>query len=92
MNQSKQPKKAVALHYQPNDDVAPRLIAKGTFETAEKIIQVARENNIPIQEDKTLVGLLLQLDIGMAIPPELYEAVAEIFAFVYRLDQEASQS
>lgn len=81
-------KKAVALSYQNEKDDAPRISAKGTGETAEKIISVAKSNDIPIQEDVNLVGLLSQLELNQKIPEELYEVVAEVFAFIYQLDKE----
>ncbi|WP_077615065.1 EscU/YscU/HrcU family type III secretion system export apparatus switch protein [Caenibacillus caldisaponilyticus] len=87
MKASEQVKRAVALRYQADRDEAPKVVAKGTLETAKKIIETAKAHHIPIQEDETLVALLIQLDIGEAIPPELYQAVAEIFSFIYQLDK-----
>ncbi|GGH74935.1 flagellar biosynthesis protein [Pullulanibacillus pueri] len=81
-------KKAVALSYQSERDIAPKLSAKGMNNLAEKIIEKAEQHNIPIQKDDTLVALLSTLEIGESIPPELYEAVAEIFNFVYALNRE----
>ncbi|GGE42027.1 hypothetical protein GCM10011391_21010 [Pullulanibacillus camelliae] len=81
-------KKAVALTYHADKDAAPKLTAKGIQETAEKIIALAKAHNIPIQQDETLVAMLSALDLGEAIPPELYQAVSEIFAFVYTMDKE----
>ncbi|MEJ5377200.1 MAG: EscU/YscU/HrcU family type III secretion system export apparatus switch protein [bacterium] len=77
--------KAVALGYRRGVDPAPRVLAKGRGEIAKKIIQIARANNIPIQEDPCLVGLLAELDLNQEIPPVLYRAVAEVLAFVYRV-------
>ncbi|MED1202089.1 EscU/YscU/HrcU family type III secretion system export apparatus switch protein [Heyndrickxia acidicola] len=85
-------KKAVALHYQPDHQDAPVVIAKGRGMTAENIIAKAQENQIPIQEDKSLVQVLSQLNINQAIPEELYGAVAEVFAFIYRLDKKAGSN
>jgi flagellar biosynthesis protein len=62
------------------------LKAKGVGTLAERIIQLAREHNIPIKEDPDLVELLVQLDLEQEIPPELYKVVAEILAFVYSLE------
>lgn len=81
-------KKAVALSYQQDLEDAPKLTAKGMGETADKIIEIAKTHKIPIQEDQSLVSLLSQLDLNQMIPPELYAAVAEIFAFIYQLDQD----
>jgi flagellar biosynthesis protein len=82
-----QPKQAVALRYRPDRDDAPYVSAKGVRETARKMIETAKLYGIPIQEDETLASLLMTLDIGEAIPPELYEVVAEVFRFIYSLDQ-----
>jgi flagellar biosynthesis protein len=77
-------KTAVAIHYD-EEELAPRVVAKGRGEIAERIIAVALENNIPIQEDTVLAKALSQVDLEEMIPPELYSVVAEILAFVYRL-------
>ena len=62
--------------------------AKGKGKIAEEILLKATEANVPIYEDKGLVEILGQLDMNTAIPEELYQAVAEVFAFIYRLDQQ----
>lgn len=80
-------KKAVALSYNPESDAQPKVTATGKGLVAEKIIETAAASNVPIQEDASLVHLLSQLEINESIPEELYAAVAEIFAFVYRLDR-----
>lgn len=77
-------KKAVALKYERGKDNAPRVIAKGKGYIGEKIIQIAKEHNIPIKEDPVLAEALSQIEINQEIPPELYKAVAEILAFIYR--------
>jgi len=77
-------KKAVALRYDKSRDTAPKLIAKGSGELAEKIIALAKEYGIPIQEDADLVEILAKLDLNADIPPETYLVVAEILAFIYR--------
>lgn len=86
----KQRKQAAALTYDEAEHLAPKLIAKGSGEVADEIIKLAKENNIPIQEDATLVQLLSELEINEVIPEELYELVAEIFAFIYRVEKEIS--
>jgi flagellar biosynthesis protein len=78
--------KAVALKYDEKKDRAPRVIAKGRGEIAEKIVAIAKANNVPLYEDKNLVQILEALDLKTEIPPELYRAVAEVLAFVYRLN------
>ncbi|RJQ49518.1 MAG: EscU/YscU/HrcU family type III secretion system export apparatus switch protein [Nitrospiraceae bacterium] len=79
--------KAAALKYRHGKDSAPKLVAKGRGEVAQKIIDIARENNIPLHEDKELVDFLSMLDLYEEIPPELYKAVAEILAFIYRMNK-----
>lgn len=80
-------KQAVALRYQAGSAEAPTVVAKGKGFIAENILQKAKEHRIPIQEDPSLVEVLSKLDIDQQIPPELYQVVAEILAFVYRLDR-----
>lgn len=74
---------AVALRYRPDQDHAPKVTAKGSGTIAQRILEVAREHEIPIRQDKNLVQVLSHLDPAQAIPPELYYVVAEILAFVY---------
>lgn len=80
-------KKAIALKYHPDQDQAPRVTAKGRGLVADRIIELAREEGVPITEDPDLVGALIQLDFEEEIPLELYRAVAEILAFAYRLNR-----
>lgn len=79
--------KAVALKYERYKDNAPKIIAKGKGEIAKKIIEVAKEHGVYIKEDPSLVEVLSTIDIDQEIPPQLYKAVAEILAFVYRVKQ-----
>lgn len=81
-------KQAAALTYHAGDHVAPKVSAKGKGLVAENIIKKAKENDIPILEDPSLIELLSQLNINETIPEQLYEAVAEVFAFIYNIDQE----
>ena len=81
-------KKAVALKYNPEIDNAPKLIAKGEKEIAEKIIKIAKENGIPIFEDPYLISILYKLNFYEEIPEEIYEAVAAILATVYKAIRE----
>ncbi len=80
-------KTAVALSYDPNEDGAPKVIASGKGKLAEKIIEGAKDNKIPVHEDDKLVETLSKLEIGEMIPPELYEVVAEILVFVDAMDK-----
>jgi flagellar biosynthesis protein len=75
----------VALRYAPKKDQAPKLVAKGRGYLADKILELARQHNIPIREDRNLLQILSRLDLEEEIPPEVYKAVAEILAFIYRL-------
>ena len=76
--------KAVALKYEKTKDLAPRVIAKGQKNIAEKIIEIAKEHNIPIKEDPDLLEMLYKLEIYEEIQEDLYVAVAEILAYVYK--------
>jgi len=78
--------KAVALKYDGKKDKAPRVVAQGRGHIAEKIIDIARENNVPLYEDKNLIQVLEALELETEIPPDLYRAVAEVLAFIYRLN------
>ena len=72
---------AVALHY--NGNGAPRVIAKGGGGVADRIVETAREHNIPLQEDAALATSLSRLDLGTEVPRELYVAVAHVLAFAW---------
>lgn len=87
---AKEPRKrAIALRYNPETDAAPKVVGSGQGAIAESILRIARENNIPIHEDPDLVEILGKLQIGELIPEEIYGAVAEILAFLYRLNKRA---
>lgn len=79
-------KTAVALAFEPGD-VAPKILASGKGAVADKIIEKAKENDVPFYKDNKLADTLSKLDIGDAIPPELYEVVAEILLFVDGMDK-----
>ncbi|MFK2821929.1 EscU/YscU/HrcU family type III secretion system export apparatus switch protein [Arcobacter sp. YIC-80] len=83
--------KAAALKYDINNDSAPKVTAKGKGETANNIIKIARENNIPIKKDEDLVELLSQLDLDKEIPGSMYKAVAEIFSFIYDMTNQGKK-
>ena len=83
---------AVALRYLRRRDDAPRIVAKGRGWLAEKILQVARAHSIPVQRDGDLVEVLVRLDLNQIIPPELYRAVAEILAYLYRMNTKKGDS
>ena len=76
---------AVALQYDRKAKGAPRVVAKGQGAIGERIIELAKANNIPIEENESLAGALSNVEIGDEIPAELYKAVAEVLIFVLRL-------
>lgn len=78
-------KSAVALAYSQTD-AAPRVVARGRGLVAEQIIARAREHGVYVHESPELVSLLLQVDLDQRIPPQLYIAVAELLAWIYRLE------
>ena len=77
---------AVALGYQPGEGAAPEVLASGVGLLAERIVQAARTSGIPVHEDADLAEVLGRLDVGAEIPAELYDAVAEVLAFIYRMN------
>ncbi len=79
---------AVALKYKMNVDPAPKVVAKGYGKIAERIIALAQEHDIPIREDPDLVEALMKLELNQYIPPELFQVVAEILAFIYRMSDQ----
>lgn len=79
-------KTAVAVAYNPGV-VAPKILAVGKGEVAERIIETAKENDVPFYQDNKLAETLSRLQIGDTIPPELYEVVAEILVFVDDMDR-----
>jgi flagellar biosynthesis protein len=92
MKKKEQTKQAAALTYEAGKDRAPRLAAKGSGIIAEKIIELAVKHGIPIRNDPALVQILSKLDIDEAIPAELYQAVAEVLAFVYQMNEKRRQA
>lgn len=80
-----QVKTAIALEYNPEGDGAPRVIASGRGEIADKILRIAQANQIPIREDPVLAQALSMVDLEAEIPSELYAVVAEVLGWVYRL-------
>lgn len=80
------PKQAIALAYNPGDD-APKILATGKGALAERIIEKAKEADVPLYKDDKLADTLSRLEIGDMIPPELYKVVAEILVFVDEMDR-----
>lgn len=80
-------KKVVALRYRKGDDKAPKVVAKGLNEIADKILEVAEKENVPIIEDKNAVEEFYGIDLNIEIPPEMYKIAAEVLAYVYMMDK-----
>ena len=77
---------AVALHYKKEEMTAPKVLAKGAGWIAEKIKEVARTHQIPVVENKPLAQVLYQtVELGQTIPSTLYQVVADLLAYVYRM-------
>ena len=85
---NRQRKGAVALSYNREQDDAPKEAASGRGDVAERILEAAREAGVPVREDPDLLEILARVPVGEEIPPELYQAVAEILAFIYRMNAE----
>ncbi|MBO4400861.1 MAG: EscU/YscU/HrcU family type III secretion system export apparatus switch protein [Selenomonadaceae bacterium] len=85
-------RKAVALKYDILQDAAPRVIAKGKGHVAEHILAAAQKNSIPVYQNKTLVNMLMALEIDREIPPDLYKAIAEVMAYVYKMDKDKERA
>jgi len=82
-------RKAVALQYdQEQIEGAPRLVAVGEGYLAEKIIEIAQQEKVPIVENHEIVSKLVRFPVGAEIPEELYQAVAQVLVYLYKLDQD----
>ncbi len=79
-------RKAAAISYDQSKNMAPRVVAKGKGHIADQIIRVARENDVPLHEDRNLANVLEAMELEAEIPAELYRAVAEVLVFIYRLN------
>lgn len=81
---------AAALRYDPLKPEPPQVMAVGVGPTAEEILRIAKEHGIPLHEDAGLVEALARLDVSEYIPRELYAVVAEVLAYVFRVDKETA--
>lgn len=79
-------KTVVALEYETGEK-APKVVASGRGYLADKIVEVAKESDVPVHKDAKLARSLSVLDIGEYIPPELYSVVAEVLVFVDNMDR-----
>lgn len=89
---SEKPKAAAALRYAPEGDDAPRVVAAGRGKIAERIIETAREAGVPVYRDEQLAWTLAGLGVDVPVPPQLYDVVARVIAWVYRLEQRAQEA
>jgi flagellar biosynthesis protein len=80
-----------ALRYDTDQENAPKLVARGRGHTAQRILELAKEHDLPIRKDPTLVSILGALDVGAEIPPDLYGVIAEVLAWAYHSDQQMGQ-
>ncbi len=80
-------RRAVALQYSAAEDSAPKVVAEGSGVLADRILDLANQHHVPIREDPLLVQALASLEVGDHIPPELYQVVAEVFAWLYELER-----
>lgn len=87
----KQGVKAAALKYEREKGTAPKVVAKGEGEVAKKIISLAKEHGLPIRKDEDLVELLSKVELDQEVPENLYKAVAEVFAFIYKVTNETRE-
>ncbi len=75
---------AAALRYRAGEDCAPKVVAAGRGEVAERIIALAALNDVPVREDPDLMAMLEAIEVGAEIPPEAFAAVAEILVYLFR--------
>ncbi len=85
-------KKAVALKYDQATQRAPKVTASGKGEAAKNIIKIAQLHDIPIKKDEDLVELLSKVELDKEVPQKLYVAVAEVFAFIYKVTKKAEKT
>lgn len=79
-----------AVRYDAGEDHAPKLVARGRGHTAQRILELAEEHDLPVTRDPTLVSILGALDVGAEIPPDLYGVIAEVLAWAYYVDKAAA--
>jgi flagellar biosynthesis protein len=78
---------AAVIKYDEEQGKSPTIVAQGTGAVAEKIIELAKKNNVHLQEDSSLLQNLLDIDLGDAVPPQLYGVIAEIFILLEELEK-----
>ncbi|WP_246831068.1 EscU/YscU/HrcU family type III secretion system export apparatus switch protein [Nautilia sp. PV-1] len=92
MKKSTNMNKAVALKYKAYEQNAPKVIAKGKGELARKIIEKAKLYDVPLFQNETLADMLLNVEVGEEIPPKMYQAVVDVFIWLYKLEEKAQLS
>lgn len=78
---------AAVIRYDEGQGKSPTVVAHGTGQVAQKILEVAKKNNIHLQEDSTLLGHLLDIDLGDSVPPQLYAVIAEILILMEEIEK-----
>ena len=84
--------KAAALKYKAYEDMAPKVVAKGRGEVARKIIQKAKEFDVSLFQKEELADMLLNVEVGEEVPSKMYDAVVEVFIWLYKLEEKAQLS
>ncbi|TYR80134.1 flagellar biosynthesis protein FlhS [Priestia megaterium] len=82
----KQGLSATVIRYEEQEG-APKIVAQGTGSVANRILDIAKQHNIPLQEDETLLTNLMNMELGDQIPPQLYAVIAEILLFVKKVEE-----
>lgn len=86
MSKPEKPRRAAALRYEKDHQGAPKVVAAGAGLIAERIVEIAREQGVPVREDPALAEALARLELAQEIPSELFVAVAEVLVWAYRLE------
>ena len=89
MSEDEKKRSAVALQYDPLSGRAPTVVARGHGDIAEKILELAEENDVHIHQNPELLDVLIRLDLGDEIPEALYRAIAEVIAFAYTIKKQS---
>lgn len=92
MTEADKNKKAVALKYDKTKNPAPHVAAKGRGSIAERILEVAEEYDIPVHSDADLVEILEKVELEQEVPLEVYTVVAEIFAYLYKMNNKMGEN
>jgi len=85
-------RRSVALGYDPESDRAPKVLAKGLGPVGDVILAIAKKHDIQIHKDPTLARSLYVLELGQEVPENFYVAIAEVLAFIYRMDKKMRKS